>query len=156
MNDIVRNVHHIIDRTHPNQPKLILQPLRTLFYSNVFYSNTGISGTCFTVLYRYFYIEIVIFYCKSIDQRTFQRSLLAILNQVGIQVACHTIVRTGIRTIGRDIHFEYIITLYIIIIFGQCARNSLFGQDDDTIVRSPDTDFILCTDHTDRLYTTNF
>ena len=149
MNDIVRNVHHIIDRTHPNQPKLILQPLRTLFYSNVFYSNTGISGTCFTVLYRYFYIEIVIFYCKSIDKRTFQRSLLAILNQVGIQVACHTIVRTGIRTIGRDIHFEYIITLYVIIILCQRPRNSRLWQYDNTIMAFTDTYFILGTNHSE-------
>ena len=69
MDDIVGNIHHIIDRTQADNTQLILQPFGAFFHCNPFHRNAGISGTCLAVLYSYFNIQIVIFYRKSVYRR---------------------------------------------------------------------------------------
>ena len=92
MDDIVGNIHHIIDRTQADNTQLVLQPFGAFFHCNPFHRNAGISGTCLAVLYSYFNIQVVIFYRKSVYRRFLQGSLLTVLYQVGVQVACHPIM----------------------------------------------------------------
>ena len=92
MHNVICDIHYIINRTQTDDAKLILQPFRTLFNSNPFHSNTCITWTCLTVFYSYLDVQIMIFDSKSIDRRSGQCSLFAILYQISIQVACHPIV----------------------------------------------------------------
>ena len=92
MHNVICDIHYIINRTQTDDAKFILQPFRTLFNSNPFHSNTCITWTCLTVFYSYLDIQIMIFDSKSIDRRSGQCSLFAILYQISIQVACHPIV----------------------------------------------------------------
>ena len=92
MNDIISDIHYIINRTYTDQAQFILQPFGAFLHSNAFHRNAGIVRTGFAVFNHYFDIQIMIFHLKSIYRWTLQSSLLAILNQVSIQVAGHTIV----------------------------------------------------------------
>ena len=92
MNDIISDIHYIVNRTYTDQAQFILQPFGTFLHSNAFHRNAGIVRTSFAVLNHYFDIQIMIFHLKSVYRGTLQSSLLAILNQVSIQVAGYTIV----------------------------------------------------------------
>ena len=66
MNNIIGDIYYIINRPHTNKMKFILQPFRAFFHCHPLYSNTGIARTCFTILYCYLNIKIMIFYGKSL------------------------------------------------------------------------------------------
>ena len=156
MDNVISDIHYIINRTHTDQTQFILQPFRTFLYSHSFHGNTGIMRTRFTVFNLYFNIQIMVFHFKVIHRRTLQSCLLTVLNQISIQVTGYPVVRACIRTVRSDIHFKHIIALDIIIIFGKSTRDSIFRQNDDTCMIRTDTDFIFSTNHTCRFYTADF
>ena len=92
MNNIVRNIHHIINGTQADDTELVLQPLRTLLYGYTFYGNSGITRTSLAVFHRNLDVQIVVLNGKSIHRRLFQRSRQAVLYQISVQVASHTVV----------------------------------------------------------------
>ena len=98
----------------------------------------------------------MIFHLKSIYRWTLQSSLLAILNQVSIQVTGYTIVWTSVCTVRSNIYFEHVVTLDIIIVFGESTRHSFSRQHNDSCMISTNTDFVFCTNHPCRFYTTDF
>ncbi len=66
MNDIVRNIHYIINRAHTDQAQFVLQPFRTLLHRYTFHDNTGIMRTSFAVFNLHFDIQVMVFHFKAI------------------------------------------------------------------------------------------
>ena len=156
MNDIISNIHYIINRTHPDQTQFVLQPFRAFLHSDTFHRNTGIMRTSFAVFHLHFNIQVMVFHFKTVYRRTLQSSLFAVLNQISVQVTSHPIVRASVRTVRRNVHFKHIVALDIIIILGKRTRNSIFRQYDNTCMIRTDTDFVFGTNHTSRFHPTDF
>ena len=76
-----------------------------------------------------------------------QSRLMAVLHQPGIQVAGHTVMRTGIRTVGSDVHFDKIVALQVIVFRSRGSGHSRPGQHDDAVVVRTDTNLIFRTYH---------
>ena len=128
----------------------LLQPFRTFGDFHITYSQTTVSRTCFRILYLDLYsIPRQIIYFESIYQRFSQIRSISIPNQICSQISRHSIMRCSIDTIRCNIYFEYIITLYVIIILCQRPRNSRLWQYDNTIMAFTDTYFILGTNHSE-------
>ena len=156
MNNVICDIHYIIDRTQSDDTEFILQPFRTFFYCYALHRYTGIARARFTVFNCNIDIQIMIFNGKSIYRRFLQRSRFVILHQISIQVTGYPIVRTSIGTIRSDIHFQHIVALDIIIIFGKSSRNCISRQHDDTCMICTNTDFIFSANHPIGLNTTEF
>ena len=84
---------------------------------------------------------------EVIHGRTVQGCLVAVLNEPGVEVARHTVVRAGVGTVGRDIYFDEPIALEAVVLGSGCANDSVGGQHDDTAVVMADANLVLGTDH---------
>ena len=153
---VVSDVNDIVYRTNADKTKLVLQPFGTFFNGNVLDSHTSITRTRFGVFYHYIDIHIMVVYLKLACFRTMQRCLITVLYQPCIQVASYTVVRASVGTVRSDVHFEHIVALNVIIILGQCAWNYILRKYDDTVMAGAYTDFVFCTNHSVRLYATQF
>ena len=81
---------------------------------------------------------------------------LTVLFQVSGQIASYTEMRSGIHTVRRDIDFQHIIALHIIIFFGRSTDYRIGRQYDYTCMICSNTDFIFSTNHTVRFNATDF
>ena len=54
------------------------------------------------------------------------------------------------------IYFKNIIALDVIVFLGGCSGHGTLGEGDDTVVRCTDTYLIFGTNHTERLFATDF
>ena len=82
--------------------------------------------------------------------------LMAVAQQPGIQITCYAPVTQTISTICRDVNLDEPITLQMIILCSGCTNHCILRQYDNTRMVIANADLILCTDHTVRLYTTEF
>ncbi len=151
--DIIGDVHDVINRTQANCLQFILKPFRAFLHRNVAYYDSRITRASLGVFYHYINVQFVIVHRKSFHRRAFQGSFVSVLNQPSIQVTCHTVVRTSIRTVGRNVHFQHIIALDIVIILRQCAWHNVIGQHDNTFMTGTDADFVFGANHSVRFYT---
>jgi len=156
MNNVICDIYYIIDRTQSDDTEFILQPFRTFFNRYAFHRYTGIARASLSVFNCNFDIQIIIFNGESIYRRPLQRSRFIILHQISIQVTSYTIMRTSIGTIRSDIHFQHIVALDVIIIFGKSSRDCISRQNDNTCMIRTDAYFIFCTNHAVGLNTTEF
>ena len=92
MNDVVRNVHHIVNRTEADDTELVLQPFRALLYGYAFYGYSGITRTSLAVFHRNLDVQVVVLNGKSVHRRLLQRSWQAVLYQISVQIASHAVV----------------------------------------------------------------
>ena len=93
---------------------------------------------------------------KSLYRGALQAGGVTVLYQVGIEVAGHTVVRAGIRTVGGDIHLEHVVALDVVVILGQRAGHRLSGEHDDAGMVRTDANLILRANHAVRLYAAQF
>ena len=154
--DIVRDIHHVINGTQADHLQTVLQPFRTFLYSYIFNRNTWIAQTGFFIFNDNFDSRNFIINLESIHTRTFQVGRLTVLFQVSGQVASYTEMRSGIHTVRRDINFQHIIALHIIIFFGRSTDYRIGRQYDYTCMICSNTDFIFSTNHTVRFNATDF
>ena len=83
-----------------------------------------------------------------------QAGLVTVLLQPCIEVASHTPVAECIGTVGSDVNLDEPVALQVIVLGSRLTNRCILREHDDTVVRSTHTDFILSTDHTQTLYTT--
>ena len=92
MYNVVGNIDNVIDRTKANQTELVLQPGRTFLHGHSLDGYPGITRTGFGIFHLDVDVHIVVVYLERINRRTFQGSLIAVLNQPGIQVTRYAIM----------------------------------------------------------------
>ena len=156
MQDVVRYVYYIINRTQPNRAQPVLQPFGAFLYRHAFDGDARIAQACFRILYHYFDGGCLVIDVESLDRRAFQLGRLPVLLQIGRQVARYAEVRSRIHAVRCDVHFQYVIALDIIIFFGRQADWRIAGQYDDARMVGTYADFILCANHTIRFHATQF
>ena len=115
-----------------------------------------ITGSTLGVNYLNGNIQIVVIYCKSLNRRFAQLAFNTICRQIGCQVASHTIVRHCVCAVGGKTDTDAVVLLDVEVLFGGSSGNSLGGQNHNAVVTFADTEFILGTQHTERLYATDF
>ena len=155
MEYIIGNIHHIIDRTQSDSRQTLLQPIGTFCHFHIPHRHSAVPDTCFMV--RYIDIDTALFSIDSeiVYRRPVQSGIFTPLCQISGQITGNAIMRSCIDTIRGNIHFEDIIALYIIIVFGQCTGLYLSRQHDNAIVRSSYTYFVFGTNHTERFHSAN-
>ena len=75
---------------------------------------------------------------------------------VRIEIACYTVVRSGIGTVWRNVHLDDGVVLHIIILTCGHTHARIGRQHDDTCMVGTHTDLIFRTDHTKGIFTTQF
>ena len=85
VDDVVRDVHHIINRAQADDAELVLQPFGAFLYGDAFHGDAGIVRAGFAVLYRHPDVEVVVIDGKSLHRGFLQGGGLAVLHQVGVQ-----------------------------------------------------------------------
>ena len=156
MQDIIRYIHYVIDWTQTNCTQFVLQPFRTFFDGHTFYRYTWITQASFCIHHFYLNGRSLIVNLESIHRRTFQYRRLSVLLQISSQVTSNTEMRSSIHTVRRNVHFQYIIALYIIVFFSRSSYNGISRQYNNARMIGTNAYFVFCTDHTIRLYTTQF
>ena len=155
MQNKVRHIDHIVDRTQANRTQTVLHPFRTLLDCHTLDGHTRIAQASLRVLYLHRNTGSRIIDLESLHRRSLQLSRFASLLQVSSQITSHPIVRSSIHPVRGNIDLQYEVTLYIIIFFGRSSHNRLGRQDDDTGMVCTNTNLILGTNHTIRLHTTD-
>ena len=110
----------------------------------------------FAVLYRHPDVEVVVIDGKSLYRGFLQGGGLAVLHQVGVQVARHAVVRAGVGAVGRDVHLQHVVALNVVIVLGKRTRHCCFGQHDDARMVCADAYFVFGTNHAVGLYAAEF
>ena len=90
--DIVGDVNDIIDWTQTDNIQFILQPLWTLLYLAIGYTQTSITTASISILNCHINRKVMIVNLKCITRWAMQRSLITILCQPCIEVASYTIM----------------------------------------------------------------
>ena len=85
-----------------------------------------------------------------------QCRLLAVLDEVSIEVTRHAVVAARIRAVGSDIHFDDKVALQVVVTRCGQSHLSILGQHDDAVVACSHSDFILGTNHSITLDATQF
>ena len=154
--DIISNVDDIVDRTQADDRETILQPFGTFLDNTILQRQRTIARTSLRSHNTHRNLKLSIIHDKTIARRTMQSSPVAILYQPGIQVARHTIVAASISTVWSDIHLNQIVALQLIVFSSRRTHDSILRQHDDTIMTFTNADFILSTNHAQRLDATQF
>ena len=146
--DVIGDIHDIVDGTYAYDTQTVLQPLGTLLYLTASETDCCISGTGFLILHHDLDGQTFVIYLESIHRRFLQLSLISVLKEPGIEVACHTIMTACICTVGGNIHFYDVIALDVIILSGRYAHWCVLGKNDDAAMVITHTYLILGTYHT--------
>ena len=146
--NVIGNIDDVIDRTHTDKAKLVLQPFRTFLHRYSLDGHSGITRAGFGIFHHNVDVHVMIVYLESIYRRTLQRSFMTVLNEPCVKVTCHTVVGAGIGTVRSNVHFKHVFALHVIVILGQCTRNYVSRQYDDTFVACTHANFIFGTNHT--------
>ena len=80
----------------------------------------------------------------------------AVRLQVYGQVARHAIMRHRIGAVGRQSDFEQVVVFDLVVVPGRSACRHIVRQHDNPVVAGPDADFILGTEHSQRLHAADF
>ena len=131
--DVIRHIHDIVDGAQTDRAQFVLQPFRTFLDFAIPERHGGITGACLRVLHFDVDVQLVAVHLKTVARRTVQSRLVAVLHQPGIQVAGHTVMRAGIRTVGRNVHFDKIVALQVIVFRCRGSGYSRLGQHDDAV-----------------------
>ena len=153
---IVGDVYNIVDRAQPDDPQLVLQPLRTFLHLTIGNAHTGITLAGLLVFDFHIYGQAVVVHLERLAVRTMQRRGVAILHQPGIKVASHTVVRKRIRAIGCDVYFYHPVALQMIIFRCRLSHRCVFGQNDDSGMVGANAYLVFSTNHSERFHTTQF
>ena len=153
---VVGNIDHVVDGTQPDSRQTLFQPVGTLGHLHVAHRHTAVPDTSLVVLHLDSDTPIGTVDGKVGHRRTVQSTVVPPVSQIGCQVAGYAIVRSSVDAVGGNIDFENVVALDIIILFGGSTGFDRLGQHDDTVVRGTDTDFVLGTNHAERLHAANF
>ena len=81
---------------------------------------------------------------------------MTVLTQPCIEIASYAPMRTSIRMVWSNIHFDDEIALKSVVFSCRCTYYCIVWKYDDAIVTCTYADFVFCTNHTVRLNTTQF
>ena len=145
--DVIGNVYYIINRTKPYGTQTLLQPFGALLHLAIGQRHRAIAGACLGVLHHNINVHVMIIYGKSRHIRTVQRRFMPVAHQPGIQIAGNAIMRAGIGTVGRNIHFNQPITLDTIVIGGAHPHGGVVRQNDNPVMARTNANFVFGTYH---------
>ena len=92
MQNVVGNIDDVINRTHPNQTELVLQPFRTFLHGDALDGYSCITRASLRIFHHDIDVHVVVVHLECIDRRTLQCSLMSVLDKPCIQVAGYPIV----------------------------------------------------------------
>ena len=152
--DVIGNIDNVVDRAQTDDIQLVLQPLRTFLHLAAGYAQTGITPAGIRILDGHIDRKVVVVNPESTAVRTMKRCLVTILRQPGIEVTGHTVMAQRIGTVGRNVYVDQPVAVQMIILGGRLSDRCILRQYDNAVMACADTDFILSTDHTEALHTT--
>ena len=152
--DVIGNIDNVVDRAQTDDIQFVLQPLRAFLHLAVGYAQTGIAPAGIRILNGHIDRKVVVVNPEGTAVRTMKRCLVTVLRQPGIEVTGHTVMAQRIRTVGRDVYVDQPVAVQMIILGGRLSDRCILRQYDDAVMARTDADFILGTDHTEALHTT--
>ena len=154
--DEICNVDDVVVRIQPDRTEPVLEPFGRFGHFDAGNGDTHISGSGFRVehLYRNFFVGNPFAECRDI--RKYESVGNAVRLQVYSQVARHAIMRHRIGAVGRQSDFEQVVVFDLVVVPGRSACRHIVRQHDNPVVAGPDADFILGTEHSQRLHAADF
>ena len=145
--DVVCDVHDVVDGAESYGGESVLQPFGRLFHFAVFDGDGAVAGAGLRLLYHHVVVQVVVVNGKSAAVRTVEAGLVSVLAEVGIEVACHSPVRAGVRVVWSDVNFDEPVALKSEILGCGHSCWCVVGQHHDAVVAVADSDLVLCADH---------
>ena len=147
--DIVGDVHHVVDAAHADGLQSLLQPLwrrRNLDAAN---ANAHVARTGFFIFYNDFNLLLG----ATLNHRH-SRHLYCpfftrlMIGEIGDNIPRDAGMRVGVRSIWRQPDVYCVVSSrYPEIVFCSCSHNGIGGQNQDTGVAFTEADLIFGTDH---------
>ena len=145
--DIVGDVNDVVDGAQADGGEVVLEPLGAFLHLAASDGHGGVAGASLGVLHLDADFQVVVIYLEGFVAGSVQRCRVAILLEPGIEVACHAIVRAGIGAVGRDVHFDYVVAVYVVVVGRLGAHHGVLWQHDDAGMVGTDANLVLGTDH---------
>ena len=149
--DVIRHVHHVVDRSKANGRQSTAQPLGALADGHAADRQAGVTWAALGVDGldddgRRWVVD-----AEAFGRWALERYGSAPLLEVGGQVAGHAVVRRCIDAVRRDVDLQHVVRLDLIVFRRGQAHGRVSGQDDDAVVARTDADLIFGADHAERL-----
>ena len=148
----IGDVHQVVLGVDARGTQAVLHPLGRGGYLAVFYGHARIAGRRLVVLDADFHAEVVVVRGESRHVGHLHRNIFPPAAQIGRQVARHADVRRGIHTVGREPHLDQVVVLDAEVVPGRRTRHGIGGKLHDPVVRGSDAQFVLGTEHAERLH----
>ena len=151
MQDVIRHVHHVVDRSEADGRQSSPQPLGTLADSHTADRQAGVTWAALGVDGLDDDGRRWVVHAEAFGRWALQRYGCAPLLEVGGQVAGHAVVRRCIDAVRRDVDLQHVVRLDLIVFRRGQAHGRVSGQDNDAVVARTDADLIFGADHAERL-----
>ena len=149
--DVIRHVHHVVDRSEADGRQSTPQPLGTLADGHAADRQAGVTWAALGVDGLDDDGRRWVVYAEALGRWALQRNGCAPLLEVGGQVAGHAVVRRCIDAVRRDVDLQHVVRLDLIVFRRGQAHGRVSGQDNDAVVARTDADLIFGADHAERL-----
>ena len=145
----VGDIHDVVDRTQTDSCQRFLEPIGTLPDLHATHHHAAVTRTSLGVLHRDAYRAVGLIDAEAALVGTGEDDIiLPVRPVVGIEVACHAVVRDSVRTVRRDIHLDERVVLQMEVLACRQTYRRILRQHYDTCMIRTDTYLVLGTNHT--------
>ena len=153
--NVVGDVDQVVLWVDTCGTQLVLHPLWGWSNSTTRNGQSCITRCSLGVLYNDLERHIVVVYLEILYRWHLQTNILATATQISYQVASYADMRCGVDTVRCKTNANEIVILDTKEVACRHTDRSILGELHNTLVRGADTQLILGTQHTERLYTAN-
>ena len=154
--NVVGDVHNIVDGALAYSQEVILQPLRTFLHLHATNGEAAVARASLGVFHFHRNGTVGAVALESVNAWAVELGVVAVTLHPSVEVASHTVVRSTVHTVRGEVHLNQPVALHTVVVGGRSAHFRVGRKHDDAIVACAHAYFVFSANHTARLHAAKF
>ena len=151
----VCNIYKVVLWINARSTQIVLHPVWRWANLTTLNSYTCITRASIGIYNLYINLKVVILNCELLYAWHLELRTLTLTLEISHNITRNTNMRCCIYAVWSKTNCNEVVVLNIVILTSRSTNYSTLRKLDNTVVANANTQFILCTEHTERLNSTN-